>query len=94
MKRVHTKHRSLRFRLLAGLLSSCLPTLGCPPSNPALAPRAGQVDFQRDAWVPVGPVQINAIGGNLHVRRVDLSIDTRLGTREIAAVWDLSLIHL
>jgi hypothetical protein len=34
---------------------------------------------------------VNAVGGNLLVRRVDLSIDTWLGTREIGAVYNSAL---
>jgi RHS repeat-associated protein len=54
----------------------------------ALKPRAGSFQYQRPLLYEVPGGVVNVAGGNLSVRRVDLSIDTRLGTREIAAVYN------
>ncbi len=59
----------------------------------AMVPTAGRVD--RDALLmqetPAGAV--NLAGGNLHIERVDLSIDTQLGTREIGASYASATGH-
>ena len=44
--------------------------------------------YQEVAAVPVPGGVVNAAGGNLLVRRVDLAIDTRLGTWEIGAIYN------
>ena len=52
------------------------------------APRAGRVSSDAPAWVRLPVGALNAAGGNWFVRRVDLSIDTRIGTRVVTAVWN------
>ncbi len=85
-----TKHlqRPLRFRTLASFLILSMSLLGCPPMSATLPPTAGTLDHQRDAQIPFRYGHVNAIGGNLYVERVDLSIDTRLGTLDIGAVYN------
>lgn len=58
---------------------------GCGPAR-TLAPTPGVPQYQQGALVAVPGGFVNAAGGNLILERVDLSIDTVLGTREIRAV--------
>lgn len=88
MIRFHTALDGLLGRSLAVALSVCSLLLGCPPSDSPLGPRAGAPEYQERAFVDVPGGRVNVAGGNLLVRRVDLSLDTRLGTREIGAVYN------
>jgi RHS repeat-associated protein len=54
----------------------------------ALRAAPGAVDHQRDAWIAFRHGHVNAMGGNLLVRRLDLSLDTHLGTLELGAVYN------
>ena len=87
-----TRSRATPFRLTAVLLSLTLPLLGCPPLAPGLAPQPGDRDYQRDTQVPLrlagASGHVDVMGGNLLLRRTDLSIDTRLGTLEIGATYN------
>lgn len=74
-------------RFLSLVLVVCLALLGCPVSVGG-EPRAGVFDHERTAHVPFRYGMINAMGGNLMVPRVDLSIDTLLGTLEIGAFYN------
>src|SRR5262245_2266528 len=67
-------------RLAALLLAAC--DLGSGSDATLLSPSPRSPQFE----VPGGIV--NAAGGNLRLRRVDLSIDTKLGTLEIGAVYN------
>jgi hypothetical protein len=53
-----------------------------------LAATPGSPRFQEPGLVSVPGGQLNAAGGNLLVRRVDLAIDTKLGSWEIGAVYN------
>lgn len=75
-------------RAIAALWIALISTLGCPPQGGKLAPAAGLPQYQERAVVPVPGAFVNPLGGNLLVRRTDLSIDTHLGTREIGAVYN------
>ncbi len=85
----------VRLRLLAALLAATLSLLGCPPASAGLGPRPGLRDYARNARVPLAlpgaEGHVDVIGGNLLLRRVDLSIDTRLGTLEIGATYNSAL---
>jgi RHS repeat-associated protein len=59
-----------------------------PTWRPTLVATPGLPRYQRAAVIPVPGGLLNVAGGNLLVRRVDLSIDTRLGTREVGAVYN------
>ncbi len=59
--------------------------LACPKGSTI---PAGDVDYQRLAHLPVPGGVVNGAGGNLLLRRVDLSIDTRLGTRRVGARYN------
>ncbi len=78
-------------RGLAWLLVLAVGLVGCPPPKGPLPARSGLPQYQEIAALRVPGGLVNAIGGNLLVRRVDLSIDTRLGTREIGAVYNSAL---
>jgi len=52
------------------------------------APSAGVPRYQRLGLIVVPGGAVNAAGGNLLVERTDLSIDTRIGTRELGAVYN------
>jgi len=75
-------------RAIAVLWIVLIATLGCPPRGKKLAPAAGLPQFQERAAVEVPGAVVNPLGGNLLVRRSDLSIDTHLGTREIGATYN------
>jgi RHS repeat-associated protein len=78
-----------RTALLAALATVPLLTAGdqCPTSGP-LAPASGAPEYQAPALVAVPGGWVHVAGGNLLVRRTDLSIDTRLGPHEVTAVYD------
>ncbi len=88
MRSLHSHLETLAGRGLALLLALLTGLIGCPPNQKPLGPEPGLPQYQELAMIRVPGAQVNAIGGNLHLRRVDLSIDTRLGTREVGAVWD------
>jgi len=75
-------------RATAVLWIALISTLGCPPTGEKLAPAAGLPQYQERAVVPVPGAVVIPLGGNLLVRRSDLSIDTHLGTREIGAAYN------
>ena len=82
------RHHTLRQRLLA-LLVSLLPLSwgACIPPAP-IAPFPGFIDAGRLAWVDVPGGRVNMAGGNLLISRLDLSLDTPLGSQEIRAVYN------
>lgn len=84
---MHGTVHSRLSRLFAGILAFCLPWLGCIP-NPPLNAIAGVPQVQQVQLVTVPGGLVNTAGGNLFVRRVDLTIDTILGRHEIAAVYN------
>lgn len=75
-------------RAIAALSIVLISTLGCPPRSKKLAPAAGLPQYQERAAVEVPGAVVNPLGGNLLVRRTDLSTDTHLGTREIGATYN------
>ncbi|MEN8184375.1 MAG: hypothetical protein ABFS46_17760, partial [Myxococcota bacterium] len=89
MKSIHRFLGSPAGRALALLLCGCVGLVACPPGGgKALLPAAGLPEYQEIAAIEVPGGRVNVAGGNLQVRRVDLSIDTQLGTREIGATFD------
>ncbi len=77
-------------RPLALLLLAALSSWGaCLPERP-LAPVPGFRDAARFGFVDVPGGRVDAAGGNLTIERLDLSLDTLLGTHEIRAVYNSS----
>jgi len=79
--------RCLFGRLLAAALAAALPLLGCLSDAP-LEPTAGVPQYEEIRLVAVPGGFVNTAGGNLFVRRVDVSADTMLGRHEVAAVYN------
>ena len=80
---------SIRGRCLALLLASLIATLGCEVTR-SQSPSRGAPQFQDPNFIAVPGGAVNAAGGNLLLERVDLSIDTLLGTSEIRATYNSS----
>ncbi len=77
-----------RMRLIPTILMVFLvETLGCRPTTP-LGPAGGAPDYQAINFISVPGGQVNAADGNLVVRRADMSVDTTIGTQEIAATYN------
>ena len=79
--------RSLAGRLLALALALLLALWGCDVV-PGLSAASGVPQYQQGGLVPVPGGAVNAAGGNLIVERLDLSIDTLLGTHEVRSLYD------
>ncbi len=88
MKYRPRRPRSLWIRLLAAQLAIAVAFFGCRPGAKPLASAPGLSEYQAFALVPFRWGLVNAMGGNLLIPRVDLSIDTRLGTRQVAATYN------
>ena len=82
----HPSKRSLLHRGLCLLLSYGLALAGCGPTS--IGPRPGMRDYQLPAYQAVPGGVVDLMGGNLVVRQPGLALDTRLGTREVAAVYN------
>jgi YD repeat-containing protein len=78
---------SIAQRLLSLFLCSLLVTNGACVA-PTLEPQGGWAEFLDRSFIRVPGGRVNAGGGNLLVRRSDLSIDTLLGTQEITASYN------
>ena len=74
--------------LLVAWLTGCSGGSSPGGHGAALSPVPGLPAYQIPAAIPVPGGVVNAAGGNLLVRRVDLAIDTHLGTREIGATYN------
>jgi RHS repeat-associated protein len=84
---VKAQTRTSGRRALAALLIATIASAGCPAGDP-LAPQSGLLEYQGYGLVPVPGGLVNAAGGNLIVRRRDLSLDTPLGTWTIGATYN------
>jgi len=78
---------SIRGRCLALILVFLIATLGCEVAR-SMTPSSGAPQFQDSNFITVPGGAVNAAGGNLLLERVDLSIDTLLGTSEIRAIYN------
>jgi RHS repeat-associated protein len=78
---------SIPGRCLSLFLASSIALLGCEPEQ-SMSPSSGAPQFQAANFVAVPGGAVNAAGGNLLLERVDLSIDTLLGTSEIRATYN------
>ena len=83
---MHELTHSIPGRTLALALAIGIVTLGCP--RPNLRPSSGAPEYQLAGMIAVPGGTVNAAGGNLIVERLDMSIDTVLGTQEIRAVYN------
>lgn len=82
------RHHTLAERLEA-LLLACLTLLWGSCLSPApLSPYPGLIDAAAAGFVAVPGGAVNTAGGNLLLSRLDLSVDTLLGTQEIRAVYN------
>lgn len=84
---MHGSARSLPGRSLAAALAAFLATGGCIP-GPLLEPEPGAPAYRQLGLVDVPGGFVNAAGGNLIVERLDMSIDTIMGTWEVGATLD------
>ncbi len=84
---MHALTHSLPGRTLALALAVWIAGLGCRPGS-SLAPSSGAPEYQQVGMIPVPGAIVNAAGGNLMIERLDMSIDTILGTHEIRAVYN------
>jgi RHS repeat-associated protein len=73
---------------LAALLAVSQLLLGCPPSNPPLAPVPGTPERREPNLLAVPGGVVDVAGGKLLVHRTELVLDTRLGPDAVSAVWD------
>jgi RHS repeat-associated protein len=73
---------------LAALLALSQLLLGCPTSNPPLAPTPGTTERREPNLVAVPGGLVDVAGGKLLVHRTELVLDTRLGPEALSAVWD------
>ena len=78
---------SIPGRGLAFLMILFLILLGCDFNFP-LKPSSGAPEYQSRNFVTVPGGMVNAAGGNLLVQRLDISLDTILGTHEIRATYN------
>ncbi len=76
----------IRFSFLVALSLLALGS-SCPPSHP-LSPRPGLYDYESPARLATPGGIINLTDGNLVLRRVDLDIETRLGTQWIGQYYN------
>jgi len=81
--------RAPRWPIALALAATCLAPLtqACRP-RPMPGPQAGFRGYQAMAFVAVPGGVVNTAGGNLLVRRVDLSLETRVGPLAVGATWN------
>ncbi len=78
---------SIPARIVSLLLSMLVAMLGCRPTG-TLDPFPGAPDYEAVNFIAVPGAWVNVAGGNLLVRRVDMTLDTLFGTQEIAASYN------
>lgn len=74
--------------LVLGLLLSWFGAPGCGSVGGILPAASGLPEYQSLVAISVPGARVNVAGGNLWLRRVDLSLDTRLGSQELAATYN------
>jgi RHS repeat-associated protein len=82
---MNARFRSPR-RLIAALLLAASVFVACP--QPVPLPLAGWAEFTDPLFARVPGGNVNTGGGNFLTRRTDLSIDTRVGTYAVGAVYN------
>ena len=74
-------------RAFALALAGLGVTTGCHPAF-TLGPQPGLLESQRGALIAVPHGFVNAAGGNLHLARTELSVDTIVGRQQISARYN------
>ena len=74
-------------RALALCLCALLGPLSCVPA-PVVAPASGTAEYRAYGQIPVPGGFVDAVGGNLMLEGVGMSIDTPLGTWRIQPTWN------
>lgn len=81
-------HRHGRIEKAVALcLCALLGPLACFPA-PLVAPAAGLVEYRVHGLIAVPGGFVDAVGGNLMLRGLGISIDTPLGTQRVEATWN------
>lgn len=84
---MHALVHSLPGRALSVALASLVASLGCIVGK-RLAPADGVPQFQETALIAVPGGVVNSAGGNLMIERLEISIDTVMGTWEIRSRYN------
>ena len=74
-------------RALALVLCALLGPLSCVPA-PIVEPASGLAEYRVYGLIPVPGGLVDAVGGNLVIRGVGISLDTPLGTWGVEPVWN------
>ncbi|HEX5068103.1 MAG TPA: RHS repeat-associated core domain-containing protein [Myxococcota bacterium] len=83
-----TSHRhGIGARALALFLCAWLGPLSCLPA-PVVAPASGLAEYRAYGLIPVPGGFVDAVGGNLMLSGVGISLDTPLGTWGVETVWN------
>ena len=80
--------RHLAARAFALLLCATQIAAGCRAGRSPIAPVAGAFAYQEPLRLAFRDGELNLAGGAWATRRVDFSLDTRIGTYELGAVHD------
>jgi RHS repeat-associated protein len=83
-----TSHRhGIGARALALFLCAWLGPLSCLPA-PVVSPASGIAEYRVYGLIPVPGGFVDAVGGNLMLSGVGISLDTPLGTWGVETVWN------
>jgi RHS repeat-associated protein len=83
-----TSHRhGIGARALALFLCVWLGPLSCLPA-PVVTPASGVTEYRAYGMIPVPGGFVDAVGGNLMLSGVGISLDTPLGTWGVETVWN------
>lgn len=81
------RRRGFIERALALGLCMLLGPLACVPA-PVVGPAPGLVEYRVHGLIAVPGGFVDAVGGNLMLRGVGISIDTPLGTQRVESTWN------
>jgi RHS repeat-associated protein len=77
----------LLLRALALWLCALQGPLACVPA-PVVAPESGAAEYRAWGFIEVPGGAVDAVGGNLMLEGVEISLDTPLGTQRIQPTWN------